>query len=307
MRRGLSLPSLLLTTASTSIGKRLTTHAPRMSAVEPNHERLQRHLDAVDIGSTPFVELTRRGNDALGGGGGLAVLDSSFNPPTQAHMQILSVMAQRHDLKCSLLLLAKQNADKPVVGASLVQRLEMMELLADAAAPAGAMVCGVTAHPLFVDKASALRALLPDRGDATPERIMMLVGYDTWIRIVDPKYYGGAVGLEAALAHIFANVEVVVVSRDASSAGNLEPLTADEQEAAVHASLPESVTRARLHFMRNEEGVAAQSSSAVRGALAAETEEGGARGEGGSALPESVREMLPVCLHAYVEQQGLYR
>ena len=68
MRRGLSLPSLLLTTASTSIGKRLTTHAPRMSAVEPNHERLQRHLDAVDIGSTPFVELTRRGNDALGGG-----------------------------------------------------------------------------------------------------------------------------------------------------------------------------------------------------------------------------------------------
>ena len=59
--------------------------------------------------------------------------------------------------------------------------------------------------------------------------------------------------------------------------------------------------------MRSEGETAAQSSSAVRGALAAETEEGGARGEGGSALPESVREMLPVCLHAYVEQQGLYR
>ena len=68
----------------------------------------------------------------------------------------------------------------------------MMEAMAAAESP-GAMLCGVTAHPLFVDKASALRALLPDRGDATPERIMMLVGYDTWIRIVDPKYYGGAV------------------------------------------------------------------------------------------------------------------
>lgn len=239
--------------------------------------------------------------------GGLAVLDSSFNPPTRAHLRMLSVAAQQHGLSCSLLLLAKQNADKAVIGASLVQRLEMMELLADAAQPAGSTLCGVTAHPLFVDKAAALRALLRGGGSGAASaanqgepRIVMLVGYDTWIRIVDPKYYGGEDGRTAALSQIFANVEVVVASRDASSASNLEPLSADEQEAAVLGGLPEAITRSRLHFMRNEQQVAELSSSALRGALSS------ASGEGGG-LPEQAREMLPDCLHAYVEAEGLYR
>ena len=84
----------------------------------------------------------------------------------------------------ALLLLAKQNADKPVVGASLVQRMQMMELLA-AADETGRTCCGVTGHALFVDKAAALQALC-----APGARVHMLVGFDTWIRITDPKYYG---------------------------------------------------------------------------------------------------------------------
>ena len=72
---------------------------------------------------------------------------------------------------------------KPVVGASLVQRLETMEALAAAAEPAGSILCGVTAHPLVVDKAAALHA----RRDGV--RIIVLVGFDTWVRIVEPKYY----------------------------------------------------------------------------------------------------------------------
>ena len=84
----------------------------------------------------------------------------------------------------ALLLLAKQNADKAVVGASLVQRLQMMGMLANAD-DSGRTCCGLTAHPLFVDKAAALQALC-----APGARVHMLVGFDTWIRITDPKYYG---------------------------------------------------------------------------------------------------------------------
>ena len=91
-------------------------------------ERLQRHLDLVSLAAPPRVELTYGipPTEATS----LAVLDSSFNPPTRAHLHLLASSMERFGTARALLLLAKQNADKAVVGASLVQRLQMMELLA---------------------------------------------------------------------------------------------------------------------------------------------------------------------------------
>ena len=183
--------------------------------------RLQRALDAVDPSAPPQVHLTYPQQLAGAQGGrpelaSLMVMDSSFNPPTRAHMHLLTSSMQRfgcgrhqpspacraclaspsplpqpippsndvHRAGRALLLLAKQNADKPVVGASLVQRMQMMELLA-ADDETGRTCCGVTGHALFVDKAAALQALC-----APGARVHMLVGFDTWIRITDPKYYG---------------------------------------------------------------------------------------------------------------------
>ena len=249
--------------------------------------RLQDHLDSVELSQLPRVQLLGAApSEAADLSEGVAVLDSSFNPPTVAHLSMLRAVAERFGLGHSLLLLAKQNADKPVVGASLVQRLQMMERVA-AAEPSGGMLCGVTAHPLFVDKATALGGLCGGG------RVCMLVGYDTWVRIVDPKYYPADGGLDAALRVIFEHVEVVVASRDPSSAANLDPLSAAQQEAAVR-SLPADLTRSRLHFLTNAPEVGAHSSSAARAAAAA--------GESGALLA-----MLPACLHAYVEREGLYR
>jgi len=166
-------------------------------------DRFERALSSVDLAALPQVQLTypAASSASLPRGGSIAVLDSSFNPPTFAHMHMLDAAAQRFGASRRLLLLAKQNADKPVVGASLVQRLQMMELLARDDATA-ATLCGVTAHPLFVDKASALRALC---GPETT--IYLLVGFDTWERIVDPKYYAPG-GRDAAMASLFGRVEV---------------------------------------------------------------------------------------------------
>lgn len=262
------------------------------STTTPSNLRLQQLLDSVDLGAAPRIALTHGDRPLDSEAPSIAVLDSSFNPPTRAHMHMLAAAQRQLGIDRSLLLLAKQNADKPVVGASLVQRLEMMSVLAAAAEPPASMLCGVTAHPLFVDKAAALQALCGRGAGRAYARIVLLVGYDTWIRVVDPKYYPPG-GMDAALKCIFADVEIIVASREASSASNLAPLSAEEQEAAVRA-LPDELTRDRLHFLRNDAQLAELSSSALRDAVAA--------GEQAKA-----REMLPSCLHSYVEQQGLYR
>lgn len=249
-------------------------------------DRLQSQLDLLDAKAPPRIELTY---GSLGDEGPVevAVLDSSFNPPTRSHLNMLARAAQQRRFARTLLLLAKQNADKAVVGAGLVQRLEMMQAIAESAEPPGSMLCGITAHGLFVDKAAALRDLF-----GSNSRIAMLVGFDTWIRIIDPKYYEKD-GLEDVLRRIFDAFEVVVVSRDPSSAGNLDDdMSIEEQERLVQ-QMPADITRQRLHFMSIEPELSAFSSSAVRKAVAS--------GDTGT-----VRSMLPDCLHAYVDAEGLY-
>jgi nicotinamide-nucleotide adenylyltransferase len=146
----------------------------------------------------------------------LYVLDSSFNPPTVAHLRIATT-ALTHDRgavpKRLLLLLATQNADKPSKPASFEQRLVMMSIFAEdlrkayrssTAAGVGkeesadtrkqskaeedelAIDIALTTHPYFIDKASAIAA----SGAYPPETTQVhLIGYDTLIRLLDPKYY----------------------------------------------------------------------------------------------------------------------
>jgi nicotinamide-nucleotide adenylyltransferase len=256
-------------------------------------EHFERALSSVDISARPQVQLvypsTLSGSAApvLPPGSSLAVLDSSFNPPTCAHVHMLHAVARRFGASHRLLLLAKNNADKPVVGASLPQRLQMMELMARADSD-GATLCGVTAHPLFVDKASALRSLCGQ--DA---HIYLLVGLDTWKRIVDPRYYAAG-GRDAAMASLFRSVEVVVTSRDSvGSPPGAPPVDIAQQEARVLGSLPDAISAGRLHFMRNDQAMAALSSSEARGAFAA------------NDMPAALG-VIPDCIHAYLREHKLY-
>ena len=161
MRRGLSLPSLLTAAARASASgsprtRRGCRPSSRTRAVAAPSRCCRHRLHAFVERRRRVPTRRRRPRCARFV---LQPADAGAHAHTVGH-------GARHDLKCSLLLLAKQNADKPVVGASLVQP-------SDDGAPggrggaAGAMVCGVTAHPLFVDKERATRAA-PDRGDATP-------------------------------------------------------------------------------------------------------------------------------------------
>lgn len=131
----------------------------------------------------------------------LYVLDSSFNPPTLAHLQIAtSALQEKPGLPARLLLLlATQNADKPAKPASFEDRLVMMELFAhdllshltqqqqqQQQQQPPQIDIGVTRKPYFVDKAAEIESA----GVYPPSLEQVhLTGYDTLIRIFNPKYY----------------------------------------------------------------------------------------------------------------------
>ncbi|WVQ75168.1 hypothetical protein IAR50_004778 [Cryptococcus sp. DSM 104548] len=134
----------------------------------------------------------------------LAVLDSSFNPPTSAHQSIASSSFPRsneegaNDYTARLLLYSPKNAAKTPTGkdATPLQRLEMMSLLASSMRSVSSQQKGIATAlihaPNFSSKASILRSHLlsslgPVRG--MQAEITFLVGMDTLVRIFDPKYY----------------------------------------------------------------------------------------------------------------------
>ncbi|KAL8726408.1 MAG: hypothetical protein Q9181_006063 [Wetmoreana brouardii] len=141
----------------------------------------------------------------------LHVLDSSFNPPTRAHLRIaLSALHSNaypkpHRL---LLLLATQNADKAPKPAAFEQRLAMMTVFAQdildeysaasspQQSPVGegedlAVDIGITKKPYYNDKAIAIEDSGQYAGKATgqqPQQVHLL-GFDSLIRLLDTKYY----------------------------------------------------------------------------------------------------------------------
>ena len=131
----------------------------------------------------------------------LYVLDSSFNPPTLAHLRIASsALLEKPGLSSRLLLLlATQNADKPSKPASFEDRLVMMESFAQdflshlqTTSPSidqqrlPQIDIGVTKKPYFVDKAAEIES--SGIYSSSLEQVH-LTGYDTLIRIFNPKYY----------------------------------------------------------------------------------------------------------------------
>ncbi|MBI2192917.1 MAG: nicotinate-nicotinamide nucleotide adenylyltransferase [Planctomycetes bacterium] len=202
----------------------------------------------------------------------LGVLDASFNPPTHAHLRMLELACEKFGLDGRLLLLAKTNVDKPVFGASLAHRLRMMEILARGLE--GSSV-GVTAHGRFVDKARALRAAY---GPSCS--IHLILGFDTLVRLFDPKYYTDP---QAALGDLFREAEVLFAHR-----GGFDP-QAEQQLLASGAVKPWA---SRLHSLRLEAGYAGMSSTEARRRL----------GPGGIGAEE----VVPAKVLAYIREHGLY-
>ena len=157
----------------------------------------------------------------------ISVLDSSFNPPTLAHLALATApSAPASDAR--LLLLSTTNADKtPKLGdASPLQRLHMMYLFAQDIDPFTHNVAiAIIDEPTFVGKSTALLAFLRPRLVAltlppppTPT-LSFLLGTDTLQRIFAPRYYPSEDAMLAALRFFFDvdNNCLVCARRDPAS------------------------------------------------------------------------------------------
>ena len=117
--------------------------------------------------------------------GALHILDSSFNPPTRAHLSLARTAAPGARI---LLLLATKNADKPAAPASFEDRLEMMHRLAGALQTRNIDIA-ITKHSLFVAKAADIAREYRGASQTYP------MGFDTLVRVLDAKYYTGPEGM----------------------------------------------------------------------------------------------------------------
>ncbi|KAF2441585.1 Nucleotidylyl transferase [Karstenula rhodostoma CBS 690.94] len=180
----------------------------------------------------------------------LYILDSSFNPPSRAHLSLatsaLTNQKPGEEKPTRLLLLfSTHNADKAPSPASFVQRIALMTVFAedvlrslqsssDASDDTNnvSIDIGLTKEPYYTDKSVAIAAEAPEVYASKPIHVH-LVGYDTLIRFCNPKYYADYKPPLSALKPFFdAGHKLRVTQRpyDANDASSKEFGTVEDQE-----------------------------------------------------------------------------
>lgn len=164
---------------------------------------LHAFMDALEPDGPPRAAFLRRAASRLTRpGGNLVVMDASFNPMTVAHEAMLHRASDAFRAGEALLLLSHANVDKGVYGATLAQRLAMLDHYAESSRNLSVAGCS---HARFVDKARALGPLYPKS-----TVLYFVVGYDTLLRLFDPRYYSN---FRDELSEFFAGARVVAANR----------------------------------------------------------------------------------------------
>ncbi|MFQ5843086.1 MAG: nicotinate-nicotinamide nucleotide adenylyltransferase, partial [Thermodesulfobacteriota bacterium] len=132
----------------------------------------------------------------------VGIFPSSFNPITEGHMAILREAPKIRAFQEIMLVLDTQAMDKEILGATLVDRLLMLQLLFE---DHPRFSIGVSNRGLFLPKAEVLKEMYPKDTNRT-----FLMGYDTLARVFDPRYYEDRDG---ALDRLFESCTFMVANR----------------------------------------------------------------------------------------------
>jgi nicotinic acid mononucleotide adenylyltransferase len=108
----------------------------------------------------------------------------------------------KYQLDELLLLLAKANVDKTVFGLPLAARLLTLKRYTE---DHQRFSVGVSSHGRYIDKVTALKTISPPETE-----FYFIVGYDTLVRIFDPKYY---TDFHAELEELFRTARFIVANR----------------------------------------------------------------------------------------------
>ncbi|RCK63568.1 Nicotinamide mononucleotide adenylyltransferase [Candida viswanathii] len=207
----------------------------------------------------------------------VCVLDSSFNPPHLGHYALIEEsLTKNYDNiplkdKAVLLLLSVKNADKTHPKPEPFEtRLELMYLMANHLAkkyPVNISI-GLTSHAKFVDKSlSVLNYIRENEDTHFPDiKLTFLVGFDTLIRIFNPKYYLPD-KLSNSLEQFMKNTDLFCLTRtDETFSRDQQSKYVDDIKRGSHEEIPShwSDNIYLLENIGNNSRISTISSSAIR-------------------------------------------
>lgn len=180
---------------------------------------LREALRSLPIEGPPLIRVIKQAREGIEGEKrALGVLPASFNPPTVSHQSLAREAAQVVELDELLLILDQKAEDKDLSGAPLEDRLLMLlALFGDDPH----VSLGISNRGLFVEKIEALRDIYPP-----DTQIYFIVGYDTMVRIFNPRYYDDR---EKSLHELFSLARFLVANRGDCDQRDLEELFRREE------------------------------------------------------------------------------
>ena len=177
----------------------------RMNQAKECHSnrRMAELLAGLDPKGLPRIAFMRRAPTGIRKlAGHLLCLSASFNPLTAAHVWLVEEASRISAPDEVLLVLARANVDKEIEGFSLERRLSLLGRFVEMR-PTYSVAA--SSHGRFADKVQAIRHHYPSR-----MRLTFVVGFDTLVRLFDPKYY---VDPNASLSTVFGASEFIAANR----------------------------------------------------------------------------------------------
>jgi len=219
----------------------------------------------------------------------VSVLDSSFNPPTLAHLALADTQRPHYpdssdsDYDAKLLLLSIKNVDKMLKpgDATYLQRLEMMGLLAKRMSQSGAkesnVAIAIIDEPTFVAKSRTLLACLDARLRTFPItsnppslELSFILGMDTLERLFAPRYYASETDMMDSLRQFLLPPPAGDGSRVLCANRVMTPpdlLSPKRPPLPIPEAAKEFFDKHRISLFDIGDRLSTYSSSAVRGAV----------------------------------------
>ena len=177
---------------------------------------------------TPRLRITRSAPDGITNQdpGRLGVLGGAYNPITLAHLAIADAAMAEMQLHEVLFCLPQVPPHKTIFGASLEQRLEMMQL---AVRDRPYATVGLCSHGLFLDIERALRRVY-----ASQTEVFFITGRDAAERILTWEYDD----TERALSEMFSAFQFIVCDREGAFAMPDDPRLIPYHSRIHHFAIP---------------------------------------------------------------------
>ncbi len=212
----------------------------------PEYERYSDLVNQVDPNNSPHIVITHRASNSISSScKKLGIFSGSFNPITLAHSKMIEMSHQYFEFEEMLLLIAKANVDKDVFGWPIEARLLTLKLHTKNQSN---ISIGISSHGRYIDKITALKQIYPSQTE-----FYFIVGYDTLVRIFDPKYY---TDIQEQLNTLFTQCKFIVANRKGVSIHDIkrfldQPHLKSYQQFIEYLSLPDYYANLSSTDIRN--------------------------------------------------------